>query len=265
MGIGKRNNRTGIKFIVTATFLLMIAVNALANILPINGVTTGQVSDAYPNLFAPAPFTFAIWGLIYLLLAGYTVYQLGMIREDVWTASRLLLKKISISFSVSSLANTAWVFSWHYDLIPLSMVFMVVILICLIKINQLTAGARLIGREYFFIRLPFSVYFGWITVATIANATVLLVSLGWSGFGLPEPVWATVMIAAGFVIGAAAMLKNKDKAYGLVLIWAFFGILMKHILPDGFDGQYPMVIATSAICIVLVVCAEILLIARKRK
>lgn len=261
----KKNGGTGIKIIVTTTFLLMIAVNVLANIIRINGMTTGQVSDSYPNLFAPAAFTFAIWGLIYLLLAGYAVYQLGMIREDAWTAGRHLLKKVSVNFSVSSLANTAWVFSWHYQMIPLSMVFMAVILVCLIKINQITAEARLIGREYFFIRLPFSIYFGWITVATIANATVLLVSLGWHGYGLPEPVWAAVMIAAGFLIGTAAMLKNKDKAYGLVLIWAFFGILMKHIRPDGFDGQYPIVIIASGICIALVVCIEIFLAVNKRK
>ncbi len=253
------------KFIITTTFLLMIAVNALANIIPLNGMTTGQVSNSYPNLFAPAAFTFAIWGLIYLLLAGYTLYQLGIIREDSWSADRRLLSTISIIFSVSSLANAAWVFSWHYKMIPLSMVLMIVILICLIRINQLTTGAGLIGREYFSIRLPFSIYFGWITVATIANATVLLVSLGWRGSGISEPVWAAVMIASGFLIGAAVMLKNKDKAYGLVLIWAFFGILMKHMRTDGFDGQFPLVIVTAGICIVLVILIEVFLIITKRR
>lgn len=262
--MGKKNGNAGIKIMAAATFLLMIAVNALANIIPINGMTTGQVSDSYPNLFAPAAFTFAIWGVIYLLLTGYTLYQLGIVREDSWTADRHIQKKISIIFSVSSLANTAWVFSWHYKMIPLSMALMIVILICLIRINQITAGAGLIGREYVFIRLPFSIYFGWITVATIANATVLLVSLGWRGFGLSEPVWAAAMIAVGFLIGALTMLKNKDKAYGLVLIWAFFGILMKHIRPDGFDGQYPLVINAAGICIVLVLLVEVFLMIKKR-
>ena len=260
----KKNGRNGIKILTAATFLLMIVVNALANILPINGLTTGQVSDSYPNLFAPAAFTFAIWGLIYLLLAGYTLYQLGIIREDSWTADRHLLRKISVIFSLSSLVNAAWIFSWHYKLIPLSMILMIVILLCLIKVNQITARSGLIGREYFFIRLPFSIYFGWITVATIANATVLLVSLGWDGFGIPEPVWTAIMIAAGFLIGAAVMLKNKDKAYGLVLIWAFFGILMKHIRPAGFDGQYPLVITTAGICIALVIFVEVFLAVKKR-
>ncbi len=258
----KKKGVTGITIIAAAAYLMMVAVNALANIIQINGVTTGQVSDSYPNLFAPAAFTFAIWGLIYLLLAFYTLYQLGIFRRDSWTADRNLLVRISRTFSVSSLANAFWVFSWHYNAILLSMVLMIVILVCLIRINQITAGAGLIGREYFCIRLPFSIYFGWITVATIANATVLLVSLGWNGFGISEPVWAAVMIAAGFLIGAAAMLKNKDKAYGLVLIWAFFGILMKHILPDGFDGQYPLVIGAAGICIVLVILIEIYLMVK---
>lgn len=260
----KKKDSAGIKIIAAITYLVMIVVNALANIILINGVTTGQVSNSYPNLFAPAAFTFAIWGLIYLLLAFYTLYQLGVFRKDSWTADRNLLVRISSIFAVSSLANTAWVFSWHYNEIPLSMVLMVVILICLIRINLITAGAGLLGREYVFVRLPFSIYFGWITVATIANATVLLVSLGWNGFGISEPIWAAVMIAAGFLIGGAAMLKNKDKAYGLVLIWAFFGILMKHILPDGFDGQYPLVIGAAGLCIVLVILVEIYLIVKMR-
>jgi FtsH-binding integral membrane protein len=102
-------------------------------------------------------------------------------------------------------------------------------------------------------------------VATIANATVLLVSIGWRGFGVSEPVWAAVMIAAGFLIGTAVMLKNKDKAYGLVLIWAFFGILMKHIRSNGFDGQYPLVITTAGSCVALLVCVEIFLFLKKRK
>jgi hypothetical protein len=233
----------------------MVIVNILANILPINGVTTGQVSDSYSNLFAPAGITFAIWGLIYLLLAGYTLYQLGFFQKDVFVAKVNLLEKIGIYFSISSVANAAWIFSWHYYLIPVSMLLMAVILVCLVLINMTINNEWLSTREKIFIRLPFSVYFGWITVAAIANAVVLLVSLGWYGLGISEPIWAVIIISIGVVIGIAAMLNNKDTAYGLVFIWAYAGILIKHLSESGFSGQYPAVIITVIACIVLLVIA----------
>jgi len=246
-----------VKTTVLVTFLIMIAVNALANILPINGITTGQVSDSYPNLFAPAAVTFAIWGVIYLLLAAHTLYQLGLFHEFPDQPRVALLEKVGILFSISSLANAAWVFAWHFDGIILSMLLMVVILLCLIAINQILVSVsdRLSTREKIFIRLPFAVYFGWITVATIANATVLLVSLGWNGWGLPESVWAVLIILVGMLIGAATTIRNRDIFYGLVLVWAYIGILIKHQSETGFAGQYPVIIGTVVLCLILLLAA----------
>lgn len=243
----------------------MIVVNSLANILPINDIDTGQVSDSYPNLFAPAGSTFAIWGLIYLLLAGYTLYQLGIFQGNTTIDKTELLNKIGILFSVSSIANASWIFAWHYDIIPLSMLLMVVILICLILINQLTSREQFSKNEYFFIRLPFSVYFGWITVATIANAIVLLVSWGWKDFILSDAAWTVIVIAIGLFIGLATMLKNRDVAYGLAIVWAYSGILLKHTSPEGFGSQYPTIINTTIVCIVLLLLAEAYLLISKKK
>lgn len=245
---------TGIKAMTTVTFLIMIIVNALANILPINGVNTGQVSDSYPNLFAPAGLTFAIWGLIYILLAGYVLYQLGFFQVTKNSVS--LTKKVGIYFSISSIANATWIFSWHYHKIALSMILMLIILICLILIVQEINQSRLAKRDILFIKIPFSIYFGWITVATIANATTLLVSIGWDGFGISEALWAMIIIAVGLIIGSVTMIRNHDVVYGLVFIWAYLGILIKHISANGFAGQYPGVITTTIICIVLLIIAE---------
>lgn len=234
------------KIIALVTFLAMIVVNALAVLLPINGITTGQVSDSYPNLFAPAGFTFSIWSLIYLLLALYTVYMLAA--EKAPTA---LICRVNVLFSLSSVANVLWVLSWHNKLIPLSMLLMVLILVCLIIIMRMvTAETRLLS-EKFFIKLPFAVYSGWITVAAIANATILLVSLGWNGFGLSEEVWTVLILAVGAVIGMLAGMRFKSIAYLLVLIWAYFGILLKHLSITGFNGQYTRVIITAIVCMVL--------------
>ena len=247
--------KTWIKIFVVLTFILMVAVNALANILPINGIDTGTVSDSYANLFAPSGLTFSVWGLIYILLAAFTIYQLSVNRDS--ELGKSLLNKVGIVFSVSSLANTIWIFTWHYDIIYLSMVLMVVILVCLIIIVNTIRKHQLSGKEKFLVKLPFSIYFGWITVATIANATVLLVSLGWNGFGVSSVIWTIIILAVGAAIGILTILRNKDYPYGLVILWAYAGILIKHLSVSGFNNKYPQVIITVIVCLALTAAADV--------
>ncbi len=248
----QKTSCTVVKIITLITFLAMVVVNALSALLPINGITPGEVSDAYPNLFAPAGLTFSIWSLIYVLLAIYTVYQLVSKK-----APQTLICKLGILFSLSSAANILWIFAWHYQIIPLSMALMLIILVFLIWILQVVTPHELTAKEKFFIKLPFAVYLGWITVATIANATVLLVSLGWDGFGLPEQTWTVLVLAVGAVIGILAGLRFKSIAYLLVFIWAYTGIIIKHVSASGFDGQYPSVIIAAAVCLALFVAAAV--------
>ena len=238
-----------LKIITILTYLLMIAVNALANILPINGLQTGEVSNLYPNLFGPAPVTFAIWGLIYLLLLGFTLYQAGLFQQSMNWEKRELVRKIQILFTVSSLANTGWVFAWHYQLIPMSTILIVILLVCLILINLAIRGKKMTLAEKLLIRLPFSVYFGWITVATIANTTIMLVFWNWKGAGIAEHIWTIAVLLVGLLIGAATALRQKDLAYLLVLIWAYAGIYLKHTSPEGFAGQYGSIIDTVLVCL----------------
>ncbi len=251
-----------IRVLTLITFILMVVVNALANILPINGIGTGAVSDSYPNLFAPAGITFAIWGLIYLLLAGYSFYQLGK-HNKADEVSNELLNKIGVVFSVSSIANTIWIFTWHYRIISLSMVLMIIILVCLAIIVSAIRKETLNTKEKIFVKLPFSIYFGWITVATIANLTTLLVGVGWNGFGLSQTVWAVAIIAIGAIIGTITILRNKDYPYGLVILWAYAGIVIKHVSPTGFNGMYPAVLITTIAVMVLVTVAEVIAITKK--
>ncbi len=230
-------------------YIAMVVVNYLANVLPINNRATGEISDAYPNLFAPAGFTFSIWGLIYLLLAGYVVYQ--FVKKNQTTEE--LIKKINPLFIATSLANIVWIFAWHYDYIGLSLLIMLALLVLLIKIANTLRDNPFSRQEQLFIKAPFSVYFGWITVATIANITVFLVSIGWNGFGIADYVWTSVVLLVGAGIGIARMLKDKNRIYGLVLVWAYFGILLKHISTGGFDSNYPSIIITLIACLGLFV------------
>ena len=250
------------KIITLVTFILMIVINVSANTIPINGVTTGEVSAFYENLFAPAGYTFAIWGLIYLLLGAYVLYQFGLFGGNNSSANQKLIEKISILFSVSSLANAAWILCWHYDLILLSMLMMVIILCCLILINKSINEVPLTKKDKFFIRLPFSIYFGWITVATVANATVLLVSLGWHGFGLSETTWTIIVLIVAALIGVITSIINRDIAYGATLVWAYIGILIKHTSVNGFAWAYPQVIKTIVICLIFFILSLLYISAR---
>ncbi|MFA7365117.1 MAG: tryptophan-rich sensory protein [Patescibacteria group bacterium] len=248
-----------IKLLVFVTCVLMIASNALANILPINNITTGGVSDSYPNLFAPAGITFSIWGLIYILLVIYTIYQFKK-----WGEKSNLFKRVGIYFSLSSVANILWIFSWHYHYIGLSVFLISFILILLIVINDIIKKEKLSSKEKLIIKTPFSIYFGWITVATIANITTYLVSVNWNGFGLQNYFWMIFVLIAGLLIGSIRMLKDRDVFYGLVLVWAYVGILIKHLSTSGFNGEYLNIIFTIVACLFAFAILEIFIISKKQ-
>jgi hypothetical protein len=244
-----KKNKILITALVIITYLGMIIVNGLANALPIGGRDTGQISNNYPNLFAPTGLTFAIWGLIYLLLAGYTIYQSGLFQKDHGASQEKLFQKVNIPFIISSLANIAWIFAWHYQIIPLSVILILVILISLIKIANILRHEKLSLQEKLLVRLPFSLYFGWITIATIANITILLVSLGWNGGGIAPAIWTIIILLIGAAIGSIRTIYDQSVPYGLVLIWAYLGIWLKHTSATGFNGQYPDIITTLILCL----------------
>ncbi len=262
---GRTTARGWVKALVAVTFVVMVAVNGLANALPINGRTTGEVSDSYPNLFAPAGLTFSIWGLIYLLLAAHVLYQFGLFHDRDGAEGRgALLDRVGLLFAATSLANTGWILAWHYDLIGLSTVLIATLLVLLILTTRAARGLTS-TRDRLFVRLPFSVYFGWITVATIANVTTWLVSLGWDGFGIAESTWTVIILVVGALIGLATVLRDRDVAYGLVFVWAYFGIWFKHNAADGFAGAHPSVMITALACIAAFVAAGVWVLARRRR
>jgi len=237
------------KVLAGVAYIAMVIMNFLANGLPLNNRSTGDISDAYPNIFAPAGPAFSIWGLIYLLLGMYVVYQ--FVNKD--RKIDILISKINPFFIATSIANIFWIFAWHYDYIGLSVLIMVTLLILLIKIADIIRVEQFTRIGKFIIRAPFSIYFGWITVASIANITVFLVSIGWDGFGISESVWMSIILLVGAGIGIIRMLKDKNIPYGMVLVWAYSWILFKHISPSGFDGAYPTVITTVIVCLALFV------------
>lgn len=242
----------------------VIAVNALATLLPINNVTTGELSDRYPNLFVPAGITFSIWGVIYLFLVIFIVYQF-VIAFKKSTGERGIFEKIGIMFFISCIFNIAWIFAWHYMVVWLSLVIMVLLLISLITIYvRLGTGKPGIkNQEKIFVNIPFSTYLGWITIATIANVTAFLVDINWDGFGISEQLWTVIVIAVGVIITLITLFSRNDIFYALVVIWAFAGILIKRMADTSLPDNLVAIAGIAGIAIVAV--GIILQLIRRKK
>lgn len=210
---------------VVLSVLAVIAVNTMANALPLNGQNTGEISDRFEVFFVPAGYVFSIWGLIYLGISAYAIYQALPAQ-----ATKPDLASIGYLFVLSSIANIAWIFLWHYEFFPLTVVAMLSLLGLLVAIyRRLNIGRQEVSSPMkWLIHIPFSIYLGWITVATIANVTSLLYYLEWNGWGISPEAWTLIMLAAAVIIGAAVSLTRRDLAYVAVLIWAFAGIAVKH-------------------------------------
>lgn len=248
-----------IPILVLKFYVLMLLVNYLANALPIAGIKTGEVSAIYSNLFTPSSFTFSIWGIIYILLFIYSVFQIVYYNKLSYDLKKQI-NKVGIYYIVSSLANILWIVSWHYQLIPLSLIFMIIILVSLIKINLFLRKKVMTSMEKYMIKLPFSVYLAWISIATIANITVLLVSINWTAFGISEITWTNIIILLGAVISIISMHYYKSLSYGAVILWAYFGILAQHMSMNGFDWRYPTIIGMTIFSLVILFASEFALL-----
>lgn len=205
-------------------FIGVIIVNVLSVTLPLGGHSTGEISDKYQTYITPAGYAFSIWSLIYLLLAGFVIYQFRS-----YTASRDSVRAIRFWFVLSCIFNMSWLFLWHYLYIELSLAAMVLMLITLIVIYR---KSRLITNptsgEKWLIKLPFSIYLGWISVATIVNISVVLEKNHWEAFGLSDSVWGVIMLCVGTLLAVIVSYSNRDSIYPLVFVWAYIAIALEH-------------------------------------
>ncbi len=234
-------------------FIITVAVNALANTLPLNGLNTGQISDRFDVYFVPAGYVFSIWGVIYLGLAAFVIYQALPAQRD-----NPRLNRVGYWFVLSSIANVTWLFLWHYEQFVLSLFAMIAILLSLIVIyTRLEIGRTVVSlAERWFVRVPFSIYLGWITVATIANLTSVLDFVNWSGWGITAEVWTVIMLIAAGIIAAAVSLTRRDAAYLLVLVWALAGIAVKHALTPVVSNTSWIITAFVGLMIIVAAVAH---------
>lgn len=248
---------------LAGTFVAAMVLNGLAGgTTVLGGVDTAAVSDSYPNLFAPSGLTFAIWGVIYLLVLGFIAYTFGFGRPKKSAVSTKNLTEVTKLLTVNLAINAVWILAWQYKVIWLSVLLMVGILVTLAMIVNKLRTVELPAKEYVLAKLPFSVYFGWISVATVANVTTWLVSMGWNGGSLSGGTWMVAILLVAALIGVVTALRNRDAAYMTVFVWAFAGILLKHLSPQGFDGQYPSTIITLTVLLAVFLSVIVQLLPR---
>lgn len=227
--------------------IVMLTANFLANWLPINNITTAEVSDLYPNIFTPAGITFAIWGLIYLVLSILTIYLFWGLSNS---RSRVeeYIESLGPLFFISSLLNTAWIFAWHYLLIELSVIIMIALLASLIIIYRRIK----VKRDFGWLATPFSIYLGWISVATIANIVAWQTTITWDMLGLTEEIWLAIILLVILALTVFFLKYFRDLAFSLVVLWALAGIFLERSAEAAVFSLPPL---ATAIVLVLIILA----------
>ena len=241
---------SGNSFGVIAT----IVINALAVILPLNGKSTSQLSDAIPNLFVPAGITFSIWSIIYIFLIVFMVYQIIELSKKE-KAELMTIYKIGGWFMLASLANVVWIFLWHYEYVSFSLLAMLLLLISLLIIYlKLNIGLSKVSmREKLAVHVAISIYLGWISVATIANVTAVLVKANVGGLLLGETTWTILVIAVAAFLTILMLVIRKDIAYSFVIIWALLGIIIKRLGNDPIYGVRTNIAIATAVAILVII------------
>lgn len=205
----------------------MLLMNGLANALPLNGKTTGQLSELYPNLFVPAGFTFSIWGLIYTLLLIYVLNTTYLFFKE---------KKCDVSYLVigNFFLNGLWIVFWHFEYVLVTLVIMISLLAVLVLYNLELKNKKKVMLQ----KLAFGVYLGWICVAIVANATAFLVKIEWLKWGILDENWTSILIVVASLIGVFLVFKAKNLFIIFSILWAFYGIYSKRSLAE---IQYPQI------------------------
>lgn len=237
------------KLLNTGAFAGMIAVNALANLLLLGGNTTARISETYPSLFTPAPYTFMIWGVIYMLAAVFVLYQWEWF--DHGTGSTEFRNNIGLTFAVSCLMNILWIVCWHLEAIGLSLICIIALLLTLVILETRIPRRRSVRLTERLSRVGFDLYTGWIAVAAIANAEVLFTSVGISTTGAVGVFRTITALLTGAVAGILAVLILKKQIVGLAMLWAYIGILVRHVSADGYGGMYTGIIVITIICVLI--------------
>jgi len=211
--------------IVWVALIITLGINFLSQSPSVVSLTVADIANKYPIYFLPANYVFSIWGIIYTGLIAYAIYQtLPAQRKNP------VFDTLAVLFLITCVANSVWLvlfLNLQFALSPVAMLVLLGTLIVIyqwLKINQKPVS----GPMRWAVHVPFSIYLGWITVATVANVTYVLYDAKWDGLGIAPTTWAVIMMAAAGVITLAMIFTRRDIAYTLVVAWALIGIVVRY-------------------------------------
>ena len=222
--------------------LIMLVMNFLAVGLPLNNLSTKEISDSFNVYFVPAGYVFSIWGVIYLTQIWF-IYSLFTNKK---TAT--FVNKVWLIYLLSSVANALWLFFWHYQIFIWTVPLMLMLLISLAMIHQIYVQSKL---QLASIKIPTGIYLGWVSVATIANITSVLSYYNWDGLGLSPQLWSAILLLIAGVLGVVMLRQHKDYAFALVIIWSVIGVAVK------FPTELMIVVAAMmsvAVLVTVMIC-----------
>ena len=231
------------QFLVIVATAGVIFINYLGGTGQINNTSTGYISDKYPTAITPADYAFSIWGLIYLGLVGFSIYQALAKNTERFT-------KIRTVYILNCAANCAWLYLWHYEQITASVAVMLVILGTLVFINQNLLKSET-ATEFLLARIPFNIYFGWITVATILNVTVALTFLGVGASAFLTTFLGCILLAAATVLGIIMQIRFRNAAFPLTVAWAVTAIAVKQ------SGRSTAIVTVAAFSVAILLISAL--------
>ncbi len=236
-------------------YIYMVTLNTLSITLPLGGMTTQELSDKLNNPFTPIGFTFSIWSVIYFLLLIFVVVGLVNYFRGKPQKNKITDKNIRYLFAISCLLNGTWILAWQYQFIALSMCITIGMLMTLIFIHKaLRKNTNLISGTDKYITSPaFSIYLGWVSVATIANIAAWTVSINWGGWGISQISWTNIMVIVAALLGTTMLIKFRDIWFNIVILWALYGIMSKRLAVDSV--VFASIITTTQICMAFLVGA----------
>ncbi len=209
-------------------FIGMLFINYQSFMGQINDVTISESFDKYNNLFTPAPITFFAWGIIYSALLVFILWQLkSVFSKTIKPEVYMVTSKTSMLFVLSCIFNCAWILAWQYDKMLYSTVMMAGLLWTLIKINRrISFDLTATPQHLSFLKIPFGLYLGWVSIVMISNVAAYLTKIEWHGFGIDPRFWQMSMVLFASLIACWSVIKLNNVAYGLIVLWALGGILM---------------------------------------
>ncbi len=248
-------------YINVAALFLMIALNSLANILPINEMHTDEIARKFETMFTPAVYTSYIWSFIYAGLILYMVYIWKNLKSDSNIAN-ILVSRTGIIFLLSCIANMAWIIAWHYQQIIVTSIFIIMLLLAMIDLNirlhKISGNIKTSSNFSWMVKAPFGLYLGWMVIAVVANLSIHLKQYGFETT-LDASTWTSLMIMFVALIALWLLARIDSISAAIAIIWGIIGIYVSQ-----FSGGTTTLFQISVILSIIIIAIGIARIYRKK-